>query len=151
MWADNSTTDCRVCRSTQRGVQVGKNEQAWQPVLRFSVQNRRIKIEIARAAVNRPALRRIKRNRGCFAASGTTDGNLDSLPDSRRLGRRDGRQAFVLGLFTVFTAFGRILEIFIAEESLLSGSPDKTFTAVPARYWVIYKLAFSNRLSRCII
>jgi hypothetical protein len=58
------------------------------------------------------------------------DGDLDSLFDPGVLGGGDRGQAFVLRFLAAFAAFGRILQVLVAKELLLSGRPNEILTAI---------------------
>ena len=61
------------------------------------------------AAENRATLRRVERNGCVFITLGAVNRHFDFLFDAGSLRRHDRFDAFVLGLFTRFTAFRRIL------------------------------------------
>jgi hypothetical protein len=73
---------------------------------------------------------------------GADDDDFNALPDSGNLGRGDGRQSIVLGLFAGLAALRLVLQAFVVKEDLLSGSPKKWLAAINARNRSILKFRF---------
>ena len=101
----------------------------------------------AGAAVDGPALRRIKRHCGLLSALSALHGDLDALTNSGRLSCRDRRQPLILCLLARLTTLGLVLQSFIVKEDLLSCSPDKVVAAINAFYCEVFKLTFSVTLT----
>ena len=107
--------------------------------------------EEAGAAVNRSALRRIERHCRLLTTLRALNGNLDALPDSRRLRRRNCCQALVLRLFAGLATLGLVLQTFIMKEDLLPCSPDKVVSAVQTLDLTVLKLALGLTLTTSTI
>jgi len=60
---------------------------------------------------------------------------------SRHAGNLDCFETMVLCLFAIFAAFWRVLELFVAIESLLTGGPDKRVGAVKTRNDKVFEFA----------
>lgn len=85
-----------------------------------TVQYRRIHLEIAGSAENRPALRRIERNSCRGVTAGTVHGNLDALFDAGSLSRSYRSKPLILRLLALLAAFWRVLKLLITKEYLLA-------------------------------
>ena len=95
----------------------------------------------ARSAINGSALAGVKRNCcGGFAPVAIRT-HLYTVAFARHPSHLYGFKAQILGLFTIFTAFGGIFKFFIAEESLFAGCPNEEFLAVDTRYRHVSKSA----------
>lgn len=116
----------------------------------MAVQDRRIEFEEAGAAINRATLRRVERYGRRLAAFGAAYRHLNALPHTRRLRRGDRRQAFILCLFAVFAALGRILQVLVAKKCLLASRPDEGPGAIDAYYIAVCDLIFTRGNFRSI-
>lgn len=81
-------------------------------------------------AVDGPALTRVEGNRCCCLAACAVGTNLDTVAFAGRTGKFDSLKADILSFLTLFTAFGRVLEVFVAKERLFPYRPDKFLFAV---------------------
>jgi hypothetical protein len=97
-----------------------------------AVEDLRIELEKARAAIYRATLRRIKRHGRRRAAAGASDRNFDSLSNARRLRESKRSKPLILGLLTLCATLGRVLELLIAEKDLFADRPGKILAAVDA-------------------
>ena len=88
--------------------------------------------EKTRAAIDRSALTGIERYSCCRLAAIAVSPHLDPVTFTRYLGHFYGLKTQVLGLLAFFASFRRILEVFIAEESLLASCPNKIVFTVDA-------------------
>lgn len=117
----------------------------------MAIQDRRIKLNIARPAINGPSLRWVKRHGRRLAAFSTGYGYLDPLPYPGSLGRRYRRQAVILCLLTFFTAFRRILKVFVAEKCLFARRPNERLAAITADHVAVAKFILFQRNYGCTI
>jgi hypothetical protein len=69
-------------------------------------------------------------------------GNLDALSHSRRLGRSNRSQAFVLSLLARLAPLRFVFQPFVVKEYLFAGSPDEILVAINAPDWAVLILAF---------
>jgi hypothetical protein len=105
-----------------------------------TVEKFRIHFQIARTAIDGTTLRRVKRN-GCVTiASGTINGDLNSLLNADGLRGGNRSDSFIFGLFAFPTAFGRVLQTFVAEKSLFADRPNKIAPAINTQNIYIYKI-----------
>ena len=88
--------------------------------------------EIARAAVDRTALRGVKGNGGHLFAAGALSFDINAIALARRAGVLDGLKTFVLFFFAVFATLGRVGEPFGSIKRLLAGGPHKKLPAIDA-------------------
>jgi len=88
--------------------------------------------EEAGSAKDRATLRRIKGNRGLFAALGAGHSYLNALLDSGNLGRGDRRQPIILRMFARLASFGFVLQTFVVKEDLFAGRPNEWLAAIDA-------------------
>ncbi len=93
------------------------------------------------AAIDRPPLTGIKWNGSDYGAFSAFGANLDPLPHTCSFGQLDRFETAILGLFTFFATFWRILQLLIAEEALLPDRPYKILSAVDALYRRISEIA----------
>jgi len=114
-----------------------------------AVKNGRVQFQIARAAIHRTALRRVKRNRSRFTAPSTIHQDFNTLLYSGPLGDCDGRQPVVLCFLTVLAAFRRIIQLLVAEECLFAGTPNKIVLTVDAFDRLIGKFIGLDRDGGC--
>lgn len=85
-------------------------------------------------------MRRVEGNCRSLTTSSAFYRDFDPLPNAGCLRRRDGREAIVFCLLTILAAFGRILELLVAKEGLLSRGPDEIATAINADDRLVFKL-----------
>ena len=116
----------------------------------ISFKYRRIHFNKTRSAIHRAALGRIERDRSRSFATGAVNGHFDTLLNTRRLRRSNGGKPFVLCLLAFFTAFWWVLELLIAEKSLLTGCPNKLLGAVDAfdRFVLEFRRAICGGLGK---
>jgi hypothetical protein len=86
--------------------------------------------EEAGAAVDRTALRGIKRHRGLLAALRALNRNLNPLANTGSLRGGNRSEPFVLGLLARFASLGFILQTLVVKEDLLASRPDEIISAI---------------------
>jgi hypothetical protein len=104
-----------------------------------AVEYRGIHFEEARPTIDWASLRRVERHGRGLTALRAVHRYLDTLSDTRRLGRSDRRKPFILGLLTFLATLGWILKFLIAEESLFSDRPNEIDPAVDAKDRLVVK------------
>ena len=116
----------------------------------MAVQDRRIEFKEAGTAINRASLRRVERYGRRLAAFGAAYRDFDPLPHTRCLRRGNCRQPLIFCLFAVFAAFWWILQVLVAKESLLAGSPNESPGTINAHYFAICNFIFTRGNFGCI-
>jgi hypothetical protein len=91
-----------------------------------------VRSQEAGSAIDWSSLRRIKGNGSLSPTLRAGHSHFDPLLDAGNLGRRDCRQAIILGLFAWLATFGLVLQTFVVKKNLFTHSPNEWLTAIDA-------------------
>jgi hypothetical protein len=86
--------------------------------------------EEAGAAIDRTALRWIKRHCSLLAALRALNGDLNPLANAGGLRGGNRSEPFILGLLARLASLGFILQTLVVKEDLLASSPDEIISAI---------------------
>jgi hypothetical protein len=86
-----------------------------------------------------------------LSALGALDRNLDTLPDTGRLGCCNGCQALIFSLFARLATLGLVAESLVVEKDLFPGRPDKVLTTIYAldRSVLVFNLGACQNFGGC--